>query len=77
MLGALLTLLVMGVVGVVMIGVVLAVIGGILSITFGIVGFLLFKVAPLLLVGWIIAKVIGRSRSRHMIANSDRKWLDG
>ncbi len=77
MLGALLTLLVMGIVGVVMIGVVLAVIGTILSITFGIVGFLLFKVAPLLLVGWIIAKVIGRSRSRHQIASSDRKWLDG
>lgn len=77
MLGALLTLLVMGIVGVVMIGVVLAVIGTILSITFGIVGFLLFKVAPLLLVGWIVAKVIGRSRSRNQIASSDRKWLDG
>jgi hypothetical protein len=77
MLGALLTLLMIGVVGVVMIGVVLAVIGTILSITFGIVGFLLFKVAPLLLVGWIIAKVIGRSRSRHQIPSSDRKWLDG
>jgi hypothetical protein len=77
MLGALLTLLVMGVVGVVMIGVVLAVIGTILSITFGIVGFLLFKVAPVLLIGWIIAKVIGHSRSRGQLASSDRKWLDG
>jgi hypothetical protein len=77
MLGALLTLLVLGVLSIVVIGVIFALIGMVISVTFGIVGFLLFKVAPVLLIGWIIAKVVGRARSRPAIGRSDQKWLDG
>lgn len=77
MLGALLTLLVMGVAGVVAIGVVMALLGVVLSITFGLVGFLLFKVAPLLLLGWVVLKVVERSRGRRQISAADQRWLDG
>ena len=77
MLGALLTFLVLGVLSIVVIGVIFALIGMVISVTFGIVGFLLFKVAPVLLIGWIIAKVVGRGRARPAIARSDQKWLDG
>lgn len=76
MLGALLTLLVMGIVGVVMIGVILALVGMAISVAFGIVGFLLFKVAPVLLVGWVIAKVIRRSRGRRQLGYAEQRWLD-
>lgn len=75
MLGTFLTLLIAGLVGLVAISVVLAILGAMLSITFGVVGFLLFKVAPILLVGWLVLKLVDRSRTRRLSA-SDRRWLD-
>jgi hypothetical protein len=77
MLGALLTLLILGLLGVVVVGTLLAILSFVVSVTFGIVGFLLFKVAPILLIGWVVVKVVERSRSRRAIARADRKWLDG
>jgi hypothetical protein len=77
MLGALLTLLILGLLGVVVVGVLLAILSFVVSVTFGIVGFLLFKVAPVLLIGWVVVKVFERSRSRRAIARADQKWLDG
>lgn len=77
MLGTLLTLLIVGFFGLVALSVILAIVGGILSITFGIVGFLLFKVAPVLLVGWVILKLVDRSRGRRRISAADQRWLDG
>ena len=77
MLGALLTLLILGLLGVVVVGVLLAILSVVVSVAFGIVGFLLFKVAPVLLIGWVVVKLVERSRSRRAIASADRKWLDG
>jgi hypothetical protein len=62
---------------VVVVGVLLAILSFVVSVTFGIVGFLLFKVAPLLLIGWVVVKVVERSRSRRAIGRADQKWLDG
>jgi hypothetical protein len=76
MLGALLTLFVFGIVGLVVLSVLMALIGVVFSVTFGIVGFLLFKVAPLLLVGWVVLKLVDRSRARRRISVSDQRWLD-
>jgi hypothetical protein len=76
MLGALLTLFVLGIVGLVVISLVMAVIGIFFSVTFGIVGFLLFKVAPLLLIGWVVLKLVDRSRNRRRISTADQRWLD-
>ena len=76
MLGTLLTLLIAGLVGLVAISVILAIVGGLLSITFGLVGFLLFKVAPILLVGWVILKLVDRGRGRRRISAADQRWLD-
>jgi hypothetical protein len=77
MLGALLTLLILGLLGVVVVGVLLAILSFVVSVTFGIVGFLLFKVAPVLFLGWLVVKVVERSRSRRAIGRPDQKWLDG
>lgn len=76
MLGTLITLLIAGFLGLVAISVVLAIVGAVLSVTFGIVGFLLFKVAPILLVGWVVLKLVDRSRERRRISAADQRWLD-
>ena len=77
MLGTLITLLIAGFLGLVAISVVLAILGALLSVTFGIVGFLLFKVAPILLVGWVVLKLVDRTRGRRSISAADQRWLDG
>ncbi len=76
MFGSLLMLLLAGIVGIVAVGVVLAIVGTIFSITFGLIGFLLFKVAPVLLVGWVVLKLVDRSRNRRRISAADQRWLD-
>jgi uncharacterized membrane protein YccC len=76
MLGKFLTLLIAGFLGLIAISIVLSILGAVLSITFGIVGFLLFKVAPLLLVGWLVLKVVDCSRKRREISAADQRWLD-
>ena len=77
MLTALLTLVVMAVAGVIAIGLVMGILGIFLSVAFGLVGFLIFKVAPLLLIGWVVLKIINRSRDRGRISAADQRWLDG
>ena len=77
MLGTLITLFVLGILGLVAVSVVFALIGVAFSMVFGLVGFLLFKVAPVLLVGWVVVKLVGRSRRHHrQISPADQKWLD-
>jgi hypothetical protein len=77
MIGTLITLFLLGIAGLVAISVLMAIVGVVFSVTFGIVGFLLFKVAPILLVGWVVLKLIERSRGRARLSAADRKWLDG
>ena len=77
MLGTLITLFVLGILGIVALSVVLSLVGAAFSLAFGLVGFLLFKVAPVLLVGWVVVKLVGRSRRHHrQISPADQKWLD-
>lgn len=77
MIGTLLTLFFVGLVALVGVGIVLSILGALFSITFGIAGFLLFKVAPILLVGWLVLKLIDRAGSRRgSLSAADRRWLD-
>ena len=76
MLGTLITLFFAGLIGIVAISVIFAIIGGLLSLTFGLVGFLLLKVAPVLLVGWLVLKLVDRGRNRRRISAADQRWLD-
>ena len=77
MLGSLLTFFAVGLVTLLVAGVVLGVVGVVFSLTFGLATFLLFKVAPILLVGWIVVKLIEKSRGTDSISAADRRWLDG
>ncbi|MFP3949306.1 MAG: hypothetical protein ACLFWG_11310 [Longimicrobiales bacterium] len=77
MIGTLLTLFFVGLVALVGVGIVLSIVGALFSITFGIAGFLLFKVAPIVLVGWLVLKLIDKAGSgRGSLSAADRRWLD-
>jgi hypothetical protein len=39
--------------------------------------FLLFKVAPLMLIGWVVVKLLDRRSSSDRISAADRRWLEG
>ena len=77
MIGSLLTFFAVGLVTLLVAGVVLGVVGVVFSLTFGLATFLLFKVAPILLVGWIVVKILDRSRGGSSLSAADRRWLDG
>lgn len=77
MLGGLLTLFFLGIAGIVAVSVIMTIIGAVFSIAFGVVGFLLFKVAPLLLIGYCILKFVEKRRDRKQLSVADQRWLDG
>lgn len=78
MIGTLLTLFAVGLVSLVVVGVVLSVVGAVFSIGLSLATFLLFKIAPILLVGWIVLKLIDRSRNPDSrLSAADRQWLEG
>ena len=72
MLGSLLTFFLVGLVTLIVAGIVLSVVG----MAMGLASFLLFKVAPFLLVGWVVVKVIEKTRGRGKLSGADRKWSD-
>ncbi len=75
MIGTLLTFFAVGLVTLVVAGVALAVLGTMLSLGLGLAAFLLFKVAPILLVGWVVLKVVERKRGGSISA-ADQRWLN-
>jgi hypothetical protein len=77
MLGSLLTFFAVGLITLVVAGIVLAVVGTVFSLTFGLAGFLLFKVAPILLVGWVVVKLLDKAKNKDSLSAADRKWLEG
>lgn len=76
MIGTLLTFFAVGLVTLLVAGVVLSIVGSLLSLGLGLAAFLLFKVAPVLLVGWVVLKVIDRKRG-GTISAADQRWLEG
>lgn len=76
MIGTLLTFLAVGIVSIVAVWIVLQVVGSLLGLTMGIAGFLLVKVAPVMLVGWLVLKVLAKVR-RSSLSAADRQWLEG
>ena len=76
MIGSLLTFLAVGLATLIVAGIVLSILGTVLSIGFGLATFLLFKVAPILLVGWVVLKVIDRRKRSESLSAADRRWLE-
>lgn len=74
--GTLLTFLAVGLVTLIAAGVVISLLGAVLGLTFGLAQFLLFKVAPIMFLGWLGLKLFDRVRGRRRISVSDQRWLD-
>ena len=77
MIGTLLTFFAVGIITLVVAGVVLSVVGTIFSIGLGLASFLLFKVGPILLLGWVAVKFLERRKGRDSLSAADRRWLEG
>ena len=76
MLGTLLTLFAVGLVALLAVGIVLSVLGVVFSIAVGIGTFLLFKVAPVVFLGWVILKLVNRGKGRSGLTDADREFLE-
>lgn len=77
MIASLLTFLAVGLVSLVAVWIVLSVVGGLLGLTIGLASFLIFKVAPLMLLGWAVLKLVSKIRGGGALASADRRWLRG
>lgn len=74
MISSLLTFFVVGLIALVVISIVLSLVGAVFGLFFGLAGFLLFKVAPVLLLGYVIVRFLAPRRSR--LSAADREWLE-
>ncbi len=74
MLTSLLTFFVVGIVALVLLGVVLSIVGAVFGIAFGLAGFLLFKVAPIMLIGYVVIRFLAPRQKR--LSDADRRWLE-
>lgn len=77
MIGTLLTFFAVGLVTLIVAGIALSILGTVLSLGFGLATFLLFKVAPILFVGWVVLKVIDKRSGANSLSAADRRWLEG
>ena len=77
MIGSLLTFFAVGLITLVVAGIVLGIVGAVFSLTIGLASFLLFKVAPILLMGWVVVKIFEKSRGGGSLSEADRRWLEG
>lgn len=76
MIGSLLTFFAVGLATIVVAGLVLSVVGLAIGVVGSLVSLLLFKVAPVMFVGWVVLKLLDR-KSKGSLSAADRKWLDG
>lgn len=74
MLSTLLTFFLIGLAALIGISILLALVGAVFGLAFSLVGFLLFKVAPIILIGYLLVRFLA-PRSRRLSA-ADREWLE-
>jgi threonine/homoserine/homoserine lactone efflux protein len=73
---SLVALFVIGILALVASVVAIALLGALLSVVLTAVGFLLFKVAPVLLLVWLAVRLLQDRRPSGGISSSDTAWLD-
>lgn len=76
MFGTLITFFAVGLLTLLMLGLVLAIVGTVFSLAFGLAGFLVFKVAPIVFLGWLVLKLLDRRRPSGELSAADREWLE-
>ncbi len=70
------TLLVLGALAVGALWLVITLVGALISGVLSLTAFLLFTVAPIILVGWVAWKVFGAVRRPQRLSAADRRWLE-
>lgn len=75
MISSILTYLVIGLIVLIGVSVGLAVLGAVFGLALGLAKFLLFTVGPILLVGYVVTRLLGRRRKR--LSKAEREWLGG
>lgn len=75
MIGSLLTFFAVGLLTLLAAGIVLAIVGSVVGLVGSLAAFLLFKVAPIMLVGWVVVKLLDR-KNRRELSSADRRWLE-
>lgn len=74
MLSSLLTFVIVGLVAVIGISIVLALIGVVFGLALGLAKFLLFTVAPIALIGYVMIRFFAPRNRR--LTKADRDWLE-
>lgn len=74
MFSSLLTFVIVGVIALVGISIVLALLGAVFGLALGLAKFLLFTVAPLALIGYVVMRLLAPRNRR--LSKADREWLD-
>lgn len=74
MIGSVVTFLFVGLVAIVGLSIALALIGFLFQVGFALAGFLLFKVAPVVLLGYVIVRFLTPRHKR--LARAERRWLE-
>ena len=75
MISTLLTFFAVGVATLIAAGLVFSLLGVLFSLSFGLAKLLLFKIAPVMLVGWVVLKLVDRAKTRSFKSSSDSRWL--
>ncbi len=74
MISTLLTYLVIGLIAVVVVSIGLAIVGAVLGLALGLAKFLLFTVAPVVLIGYVVLRFLAPRHRR--LSRADREWLE-
>lgn len=74
MISSILTYLIIGLIAVVAVSLGLAIVGAMIGLAIGLVKFLLFVVAPVLLVGYVLTRLLAPRWKR--LSKADRDWLE-
>lgn len=78
MIATIVTFLLVGLVALVAIGVVLAIVGAVFGLALSLAAFLLFKVAPVVLIGYVILRFLSPRTSRlERLERKHQKWIQG
>jgi hypothetical protein len=77
MIGSLITFFAVGLIALVAISVIWVVVGVVFSVAFGVATFLLTTIAPILLLGWFVLRVLERIRRPKALPPADHEWMDG
>ncbi|HLU25811.1 MAG TPA: hypothetical protein VKZ58_08910 [Longimicrobiales bacterium] len=75
MITALVTFFVVGLIGLAVLTAVLAVVGIVFSAALSLAAFLLFKVGPIILLGYLIVRFLAPRQRR--LEKAEREWLEG